>query len=198
MKLLIFAVTLSAMAFGQQIFNGVMAGGTVDNPTIVNKLSKPIMGYAVWKYSGNSKSLKVVLDIDSIAQGALIGSGEEQSAFGLSGSFHPKSEGRATGYALAAVLFADGAFIGPDGMREIFTSRLYALRSAARDMQYRAEKFRLMEEDRRALRRAERIDVRTNLSDTLLTIKETKGEAEAEAALIRLANLPDVVKGEQQ
>ena len=188
-----------ALAMSAQTLNGVTVGGTIENPTIINKSSKPVMGYAIYRHTANGRFLKVVMDVDSIANNTPIAFGEERSALGLAGSFRSGSEGReVSGYSLAAVLFSDGTFTGPDEMLQIFSSRLYELRSAARDTQYLPDKYRIMEDDRRALLREAKVNTRTSLSHTLLVIRELKGEPEAEAALARLANLPDVTKGEQQ
>lgn len=186
-------------AMSAQTFNGVTVGGTVENPTIINKGSKPVMGYAIWRDTRNGRSLKVVMDIDSLANGTPMGAGEERSALGLAGSFRSRSEGKEVlGYSLAAVLFSDGTFKGPENMLQIFSRNLSELRSLARDTQYRADKYLLMEDDRRALLKEAKVNNRTSLAHTLLVIRELKGEPEAEAALARLVGLPDVVKGEQQ
>lgn len=218
MKLTIMLMLVSAafVAFAQDVdgvsaaqdFNGVTLGGAVDRPTIVNNSRKPVMGWIVAQNTTNGARVNVVLDMSQIAKNDPIPPGGER----LSGLHHDPNTGHAgglrsraldqpedlvLGYTLVAVLFADGSYIGPDQWREVFSERIAQWRSTARDTQYLSEKYQLLEEERRRLFRTGRRSPSSAMAIVLLAIRDTKGEAEAEAALARLASLPEV-KGENQ
>ena len=186
MFMLILALSPSLMA---QNFNGVSIGGTPQEPTIVNHSWKAIMGYAL--NPNNGARIKVIFDDSWIANNELIAPGEERSALGLAGSFHRGSLAEAR-YTLFAVLFADGTVIGTEAVLRDFSNKIALSRSIARDMQYQQDKYTVMAADRKELFQGNRLNHRMLMSHTLLTIKETSGEAEAEAAISRLASIPDV------
>jgi hypothetical protein len=90
-------------------------------------------------------------------------------------------------------------------------------RSLARDTQNAAQdKYRLLEEDKQTMPRAlldalrngapvrpgtsqdlQKVELRMQMSNVLLWIRDSKGDEEVDAALARIAALPDIVKGEQ-
>ena len=119
-------------------------------------------------------------------------------------------------YELRAVLFADGTVIGPESIFVDFSHKVTTVRSLARDAQNAAQdKYRLLEQDKQTMPRAildalgkgapvrpgtsqdfQKLKLRMQISNAILGIRDKQGEQEAEAALARLAALPDVVKGE--
>jgi hypothetical protein len=107
-------------------------------------------------------------------------------------------------YELTAVLFADGTFYGPDDVLADFSKQIDTARSMARDTQYLEDKYTALEQDEfsKALRRVNAsTDIqallhRANVAFAILRIRDAMGESEAEAALARIAALPDVTKGE--
>jgi hypothetical protein len=107
-------------------------------------------------------------------------------------------------YELTSVLFADGTFYGPDDVFDDFSKQIYTARSMARDTQYLEDKYTALEQDDflKAMRRVnastdiQALVHRADVAHVILRFRDAKGESEAEAALGRLAALPDVTKGE--
>jgi len=203
MKTLMLTLALSLCAAAQNVVggvddsHGVFIGGPTDQPTIVNHSDKPILAWAVNENFAGYSEANLNLDINRLAKGMVM-PGEEHS-LGISQSFFTNPGGRdqVLGYSLVAVLFADGSFVGTDYWRQEFTSQLYKWRSVARDFQYLSDKYRLMEEDRNMAREHGKRIERGVTAHVLLVIRENEGEQAADAALARLASLPDV-KGENQ
>jgi hypothetical protein len=201
---LILCVIMAGVMHAQNVVggvddsHGVFIGGTPDQPTIVNHSDKPILAWAVNENFVGYSEANWNLDMNRLAKGTPVLPGEERS-LGISQSFFTNPGGRdqVLGYSLLAVLFADGSFVGTDYWRQEFSNQLYKRRSLARDFQYLSDKYRLMEEDRNMAREHGKRIERGVMAHVLLVIREDEGEQAAEAALARLASLPDV-KGENQ
>ena len=116
----------------------------------------------------------------------------------------PADKEETLSYELTAVLFADGTFYGPDDVLADFSKQIDTARDFARDTQNLEDKYTALKQHEfmNAMRRVNAsTDIqallhRSNVANAILRIRDAQGEAEAEAALARLAALPDVTKGE--
>lgn len=147
----------------------------------------------------------------------LFGGFRSVSLSGKSVSLSGNEEEETFSYELMAVLFADGTLYGPDSILLEFSSIISIARSLARDTQNAAQdKYRLLEQDKQTMPRAllgalrngapvrpgtsqdlQKVELRMQMSNVLLWIRDSKGDEEVDAALARIAALPDIVKGEQ-
>jgi hypothetical protein len=212
------ALTMSA----QPTFNGVTLGGAAGSPTIINRSDKPVLGYALQRHPITSYNpVLMVVDLGSLATGKLIQPGEGRTLWPFnirSVSLSGNEEEETISYELKAVLFADGTFYGPDSIFLDFSYRVTTARSLALNMQYSGQdKYRLLEQEKQAMPRAlldalrrgapvrpetsqdfQNLEVRMQMSNLLLGIRDSKGDEAVDAALGRIAALPDVQRGEQQ
>jgi hypothetical protein len=112
-------------------------------------------------------------------------------------------------YELQAVLFADGTFYGPDDVFADFSQQIYTARNFARDIQNLEDKYTALKQHEfiNAIRKfngseastdVQALVNRADVAFVILRIWGLKGEQEAEAALARLAALPDVTRIERQ
>jgi hypothetical protein len=178
----------------------------------------PVIEYAVERITDNGiNHLFTRLSLDSIALGTPLMPGTERPMASMirgmtksvidpnTGQF--TDEGKPLRYELRAVLFADGTYYGIEGLFVEFSGNVANIRSMARDTQCLADKYTAVEQERGAFNawvkspKKASIDVtalnlRSNIADIVLTIKAHDGEDGAEAAIARIAALPDVVKGE--
>jgi hypothetical protein len=103
------------------------------------------------------------------------------------------------------VLFADGRFYGPDPIFLAFSERISAVRSFALGVlhdqnkyQNLAEHIQSPQEILRRMRTAtldmRSLELNSPVASTILNIRSKQGEQEADAALARLAALPEVWK----
>jgi hypothetical protein len=205
-------VLLCTMAFAikAQTFNGVQVGGTLSRPTIVNQSSKPVIGYAI-QITTTTRANPVFSDVDfdSIAAGKPIQPGEERPL--KSFPVFPNG-GRGVGEhvsnELKAVLFADGTFQGPDAVFLDFSKRLSVVKGVALSFQGDPNRYRSLEEYSallsKDLRRpimgadVQAADRSYAAAKIIFEIRDQKGESGAEAALNRLASLPEVARGRAQ
>jgi hypothetical protein len=112
----------------------------------------------------------------------------------------PAEEEEILSYELTAVLFADGTFIGPDDILADFSKQIHTARSLAQNTQLLEDKYAALKQHEfvNAMRRfnastdMEALMPRSNVAHAILRIWDAQGEQEAEAALARLAALPDV------
>jgi hypothetical protein len=171
---------------------------------------------------------RTLVDVGSLAMGKLMQLGEERTFYMFGGFRSVSLSGKSVSplgneeeefnYKLMAVLFADGTFYGPDSILLEFSSIISIARSLARDTQSAAQdKYRLLEQDKQegpqlildALRNGapvrpgtsqdlQKAELRVQMSNALLWVRDSKGEQEADAALARIAALPEVTRGEQQ
>ena len=190
------------MAMAQD-FHGVTVSGAGGGYTIVNHSPKPVMGYAIQRNTtAGPGSVSSVVDLGSWAAGKPIEPGEERplERFNV---VRVSDEGETIGYELKAVLFADGTFFGPESIFQNFSDTMSTVRSLARDVQYSENKYNILAQhkaafsDRETILKAMRtpsVDscLRTNMAHVILGIRDSRGEQEAEAALARLAALPDI------
>jgi hypothetical protein len=173
---------------------------------------------SVFGYVGTGTGRRPILgrvDFDSVAWGKPMQPGEERH-FAMLGGFsvaRPVRVGTETvweeitadkeetiSYELTAVLFADGTFHGPDDVLTDFNKQFDTARSTARDTQNLEDKYTALKQHEFliAMRKAnastdiEGLAHRANVAYSILRIREAKGESEAEAALRRLAALPDI------
>lgn len=175
---------------------------------------KPVFGYV--HTTAGLKPIFGRVDFGSVAAGKPIQPGEERQAAILSAFVcaRPVHVGTETtweeitadkeetlSYELTAVLFADGTFIGPDDVLADFSKQINTARSMARDTQYLGpDKYTALEQHEflKAMRRLnastdiQALVHRADVAFSILRIRDAKGEQEAEAALARLAALPDV------
>jgi hypothetical protein len=204
-----------ATAMSAQTFNGVTMGGTATRPTILNQSDKPIMGYAVQRTTTTGiDPVFSVVDLQSLTTGEPIQPGEERwlGPFNVVRvSSMSRDKGEPISHELKGVLFTDGTYCGLDFLFPDFSSRISTVRSLARDAQCAGEdKYTILAQhkvafaDPQTILKAMRtpsvdsraLALRYNMAGIILSIRDTSGEQEAEAALARLAALPDVVKGE--
>ena len=210
-----------ALTMSAQPFNGVTIGGSVNRPTILNQSDKPVIGYAVQRITTTGiNPVSAMLNLNSLATGKPMQPGEERW-LGLFSGFRSNrlqpgvgstsgDEGEPVSYELKAVLFADGTFFGPEEVFLDFSGIISTMRSLARDTQYAAQdKYWLLEQDKQAMPQAildalrkgahasqefQELDLRMQMSNVLLGIRDRKGDDEVDAALGRIAALPDVVR----
>ena len=210
-----------------QAFNGVTLRRVANRFTITNQSTKPILGYTLERNTRISPTQSVVdigsLAIGKLLQPGeertfyMFGGLRSVTSSGKSVSPSGNEEEEAFNYELMAVLFADGTFYGSDSILLEFSSMISIARSLALDMQYAAQdKYLLLEQDKQAgprlildaLRKGppvrpgtsqdlQKAELRMQMSNALLWIRDSKGYEEVEAALARIAALPDIVKGEQ-
>ena len=189
-----------------------MQGHTTTGP-------KPVFGYV--HTTTGLRPIAGHVDFGSWAAGKPMQPGDERHLAMLSGfsSAKPVRVGTATAweeitadkeeilsYELTAVLFADGTFYGTDDVFADFSKQIDTARSLARDTRNLEDKYTALEQDEflKAMRRVNAsTDIqallhRANVAFAILRIRDAQGESEAEAALGRLAALPDVTRGEQQ
>ena len=108
-----------------------------------------------------------------------------------------------------ALLFADGEFYGPDEIFQDFSGRISKVRSLALAVLHDGNKYQTLAqhllsplEIYRRMRTAT-LDMRSleadsTVASTILDIRAKQGEQEAEAAIARLAALPEVTRGGNQ
>jgi hypothetical protein len=178
---------------------------------------KPVFGFV--HTTTGLRPIPGHVNFGSWATGKLMQPGEERHVAMISGfsSSRPVRVGTTTtweeittdkeeilSYELTAVLFADGTFYGPDDILADFSKQIDTARKMARDTQYLEDKYTALKQHEflRAMRSVNAsTDIqallhRSNVVNAILRIRDTQGEAEAEAALARIAALPDVTKGE--
>jgi len=206
-----------AIAMNAQDFHGVSIGGTVEAPTIVNSSDKPAIGYAVERITSNGiNHLFTRISLENIALGTQLMPGTErpiaQTILGITKSVIDHTTGKFTdegtplSYELRAVLFADGTYVGMDSLFDEFSGIVSRIRSLARDIQYLADKYAVLEQERgsydawvKSPHKAS-VDVamlrdRSDMAVVLLGIKYFYGEGGADVALAWIAALPEVTKG---
>ena len=208
----------------QNNINGVSIGSinTPDGPmpVLVNSSDKPLIGFTVQRTTTTGRDpVFTVVDLNSLVRGKPIQPGEERP-LGLANVIRVgRPDGSSTGeeetlgYALMAALFGDGTFYGPDSVFLDFSRRISMTRSLARDAQYaREDKYTILAQhkeafaDPRTILKAMRtpsvdfraLELRSTMAGIILSIRDRKGEREADAALAKIASLPDVTRGEQQ
>jgi hypothetical protein len=180
---------------------------------------KPVFGYV--HTPAGLKPIFGRVDFDSVAWGKTLQPGEERHAVMLLSGFssaRPVRVGTAIAweeetahkeetlsYELTAVLFADGTFYGPDDILADFNKQIDTARSMARDTQNLEDKYTALKQHEflkamRSVNASTDIQAllhRADVAYSILRIRDANGESEAEAALGRLAALPDVQRGEQ-
>jgi hypothetical protein len=189
-------------------FHGItIIDDSLNGPMIANNSSQAVIGYAVKRNTTGTSPTLAVVDLASLASGTTIQPGAKRQ-LGIS-ALRLSSEGEMLSHTLQAVLFADGTFYGPGSIFQDFSSRIYTVRSLARDAQYAQDKYDILAQHKAALegvrtsRQAASVDcrameLRSIMATNLLSIRNANGEQECEAAIARIAALPDVVKGDQQ
>ena len=151
------------------------------------------------------------MDFDSIAAGKPIQPGEERplKSFPV---FRNGGRGMVVGEPvsneLKAVLFADGTFQGPDSVFMDFSKRLSVVKGVALSFQGDPNKYQTLEEYTALLSKdlsrpitgadVQAADRSYAAAKIIFEIRDQKGESEAEAALNRLASLPEVTRGGAQ
>jgi hypothetical protein len=199
MKVLIFITFLFAGVASGQMGN-VSIGADLLRPTLVNHSENAIIGYVIQKKTAAGvNSTFRVFDIEAIAAGRLIQPGEEGPIGpvvenlenplaiavprGAEGNIQQWRMAPAIGYKLMAVLFSDGTFYGSSATFVTFQIRMAALRRVGRiGLNVKAL------EDTKG-------EIGLAAAKVILQILNQKGKAEAEAALSRLASLPQVTRG---
>ena len=194
-----------------QTFDGVGVGGTVERPSIINQSDKPIIGYCVQRITDDGVNpVSSVVLFHWVAAGKAIQPGQEQP-FGLLAPFRPcglggneRTESTTLRYELKAVLFADGEFQGDDEIFNDFSRRISAVKNLAIDAQYDQNKHQtlaqynvaaLLKGLRNASQDINMLEAKMTAAGIILKIRDKKGEQEAEAAIGRLAALPEITKG---
>jgi hypothetical protein len=178
---------------------------------------KPVFGYV--HTTTGLRPISGRVDFGSWAAGKPMQPGEERHVAMISGFSSarlvrvgtataweemPADKEETLSYELTAVLFADGTFYGPDDVLADFSKQIDTARDFARDTQNLEDKYTALKQHEfmNAMRRVNAsTDIqallhRSNVANAILRIRDAQGEAEAEAALARLAALPDVTKGE--
>jgi hypothetical protein len=187
-----------------QTFDGVQVGGTVERPSIINRSGKPIIGYAVQRITDSGYNPVVsVVGFYTLSVGKAIQPGEEHPL----GPFNvvrtaSQTPGTPLGYELRAVLFADGRFYGPDSIFLDFSERISTARGVALGVQHDPNKYQTLaqhvlspEEVLQRMRTATLdmgAELDSNIASMILDIRSKQGEQEADAAIGRLAALPEV------
>ena len=193
-----------------QTFNGVQIGGTVSQPKIINQSDKPVIGYAVQRITDSGYNPVVsVVDFHGFAVGKAIQPGEENplGRFNVVRTSQSQTEGTPLEYELRAVLFADGEFHGPEEIFQDFSGRISAVRSFALGVLHDENKYQtlaqqvhvqspneILQRMRTATLDMRPFDLDSNVASMILNIRSKQGEPEADAALARLAALPEVWK----
>lgn len=197
-----------ALNMSAQDFHGVTVSGTGNRYKIVNYSTKPLVCYAIQSRTDR-------IDLGSWAAGKPLQPGEAQSIAMFSrpvstaGTVHtvPANNEKPIGSELRAVLFSDGTFYGPDDVFADFSRQINTARNFARDIQNLEDKRSALKQHEfmQAIRQingseastdVEALVNRADVAFEILRIWNTKGEQDAEAALARIAGLPDVTKGE--
>ena len=116
----------------------------------------------------------------------------------------PADKEETLSYELTAVLFADGTFYGRDDVFADFSKQIDTARSMARDTQNLEDKYTALKQHEfltamRSVNASTDVQAllhRSYVAFAILRIRDANGEQEAEAALGRLAALPDIQRGE--
>jgi hypothetical protein len=114
-------------------------------------------------------------------------------------------EGETSGMSLTGVLFADGTFYGTDAAFAQISRNVNLYRSYARDTQYREDRVETLDNERKE---RERFHTKPNasfnpnkhalqsLAAIFMSVNDRAGKDEMDKAIARIANIPDLVKGQ--
>jgi hypothetical protein len=212
-----------ACAMNAQDFHGISIGGTLQAPTIVNHADKAVYAYVLVISKDTTRTdyntgeqvpytlTYVVFSSDRIILRGGIKPGEELPVgFMILGVEYSHLDpvtkqfipaGNTTGYKLTGVLFSDGTFYGNDVELQRLTGAVALYRNYARKMQNDADRERQMDADSRleyqqmASMPPELQPIRT-LAATIIMVRNNEGPGEMNKALARIADIPELRKGQ--